>query len=283
MKAGNATINALLNSDRQLFMADLYTITTVAGVIYRYTGADTNLTVGGNLFLSSLKLKRGRLRTSVGLEVDTLDLTVYPALSDLIGGTPFLTALRTGALDGATLLLERAYMSVWGDTTPGTFIKFIGRISESQFGRTEAKIKIKSDLELLNIQMPHNLYQTGCIHTLYDSGCGLLKSSYAAASTVLTGSTASMLLCGLTQALAYFDQGTITGTGGANSGVTRTVKSYTPGVLNLSYPLPVAPGVGDAFTAYPGCDKTQATCTSKFNNIVNFRGFPYVPIPETAL
>lgn len=283
MKAGNATINALLNSDRQLFMADLYTITTVAGVIYRYTGADTAITFGGNVFLSSLKLKRGSVRLAVGLEVDTLDITVYPALSDLIGGAPFLTALRTGALDGATLLLERAYMSVWGDTTPGAFIKFIGRISESRFGRTEARIKIKSDLELLNIQMPHNLYQTGCIHSLYDSGCGLVKASYAAASTVLTGSTTSMLLCGLTQVSAYFDQGTITCNSGTNSGVTRTIKSYTPGVVNLSYPLPVIPGVADAFTAYPGCDKTQATCTSKFNNLVNFRGFPYVPIPETAL
>mgnify|MGYP001581562454 CR=1 FL=1 len=283
MKAGNATLNALLDSNRQLFMADLYTITAVTGSIYRYTSADTNLTVGGNVFLSSLKLKGGRIRSAVGLEVETLDVTVYPALSDLIGGAPFLTALRTGALDGATLLLERAYMAVWGDTSPGTLIRFIGRISESRFGRTEAKLKIKSDLELLNAQMPHNFYQPGCVHSLYDSGCGLTKSGYAAASTVLAGSTTSMLLCGLTQLSAYFDQGTITCNSGANSGVTRTIKSYTPGVLNLSYPLPVAPSAADAFTAYPGCDKTQATCTGKFNNLANFRGFPYVPIPETAL
>lgn len=283
MKAGNTTLNNLLNTSRQIYMADLYTVTTVAGAIYRYTSADTGLTVGGNVFLSSLKIKRGRIRRAVGLEVDTLDITVYPAASDLIGGTPFLTALRTGALDGATLLLERAYMATWGDTSPGTLIQFIGRVSESRFGRTEAKIKIKSDLELLNIQMPHNLYQPGCVHSLYDSGCGLVKASYGAASAVLAGSTASMLLCGLTQAAAYFDQGTITCNSGANSGVTRTVKSYTPGVVNLSYPLPIAPSVSDAFTAYPGCDKTQATCTGKFNNVVNFRGFPYVPVPETAL
>ena len=33
------------------------------------------------------------------------------------------------------------------------------------------------------------------------------------------------------------------------------------------------------FTAYPGCDKTQATCSSsKFSNLVNFEGFPYVTL-----
>jgi len=48
-------------------------------------------------------------------------------------------------------------------------------------------------------------------------------------------------------------------------------------------PLPFAPNAGDAFTAYPGCDKTQNTCTAKFNNLANFEGFPYVPAPETAI
>jgi hypothetical protein len=43
------------------------------------------------------------------------------------------------------------------------------------------------------------------------------------------------------------------------------------------------PNTGDTFTAYPGCDKTQNTCTSKFNNLVNFGGFPYVPVPEAAI
>jgi len=48
--------------------------------------------------------------------------------------------------------------------------------------------------------------------------------------------------------------------------------------------LPFAPAAGDVFTAYPGCDKTQATCASpKFSNLVNFEGFPYVPAPETAI
>jgi uncharacterized phage protein (TIGR02218 family) len=47
--------------------------------------------------------------------------------------------------------------------------------------------------------------------------------------------------------------------------------------LDLAYPLLNAPATGDAFTVYFGCDHTQFTCTNKFNDLANFRGFPYVP------
>jgi uncharacterized phage protein (TIGR02218 family) len=52
--------------------------------------------------------------------------------------------------------------------------------------------------------------------------------------------------------------------------------------FTLLNPLPLVPSAGDAFTAYPGCDKTQATCTTKFANLGAFRGFPFIPQPETA-
>ena len=48
------------------------------------------------------------------------------------------------------------------------------------------------------------------------------------------------------------------------------------------YPLPFAPMTGDAFTVYAGCDHTQGTCQNRFNNLANFRGFPYVPPPQMA-
>jgi uncharacterized phage protein (TIGR02218 family) len=35
--------------------------------------------------------------------------------------------------------------------------------------------------------------------------------------------------------------------------------------------------VGDTFTVTAGCDKRFATCVQKFDNAVNFRGFPHIP------
>ncbi|NCB04172.1 MAG: hypothetical protein EOM69_01445, partial [Clostridia bacterium] len=35
--------------------------------------------------------------------------------------------------------------------------------------------------------------------------------------------------------------------------------------------------VGDDFTVTAGCDKRAETCSGKFSNIANFRGFPHIP------
>jgi uncharacterized phage protein (TIGR02218 family) len=34
---------------------------------------------------------------------------------------------------------------------------------------------------------------------------------------------------------------------------------------------------GDQLQLVAGCDKQFATCTAKFNNAANFRGFPHMP------
>ena len=70
--------------------------------------------------------------------------------------------------------------------------------------------------------------------------------------------------------------------GVCTSGISRTVKSYAGGQFVFILPLPYDPTVGDTFSVYPGCDKTQAVCQSKFNNVARFRGFPFIPVPETT-
>lgn len=284
MKSANADLISLLNSGK-FVMADLLTLTTVGGTVYRYTSADKSIVYAGNTFSANdVLFKRGRTRLVIGVEVDELDLTFYAKPTNLLGGVPFLHAVHNRALDGAEVLLERGFAPTWNDPITGTLIQFGGRCGPFELGRAAgARVKVKSDLELLNVKIPRNVYQPSCLHTLYDTGCGLTKASFAAATTAASGSTKQVLNCGLAQAAAYFDQGTITFTSGANNGVTRNVKSYTPGVVTLSYPLPSTPAIGDGFTAYPGCDKRQATCSGKFANLVNFRGFPYVPVPETVL
>ncbi|WP_353285542.1 phage BR0599 family protein [Wolbachia endosymbiont (group B) of Agrotis puta] len=35
---------------------------------------------------------------------------------------------------------------------------------------------------------------------------------------------------------------------------------------------------GDKYSILAGCDKAFLTCKNKFNNTVNFRGEPYIPV-----
>ena len=55
------------------------------------------------------------------------------------------------------------------------------------------------------------------------------------------------------------------------------------GEFNMLHPFPYAPNVGDGFTCWPGCDKSMITCSSVFNNLINFGGTPFVPAPESGV
>lgn len=83
MKAASGALIALLNSGNTFLMADLYTVTLWDGTVYRWTDADTDITFGGNVFHAAADqgssvplIERGTTRCVVGLEVDTLDLTL---------------------------------------------------------------------------------------------------------------------------------------------------------------------------------------------------------------
>lgn len=167
----------------------------------------------------------------------------------------------------------------------GTIIKFVGRVAQVDCGRSIATFTVNSHLELLNQNMPRNLWQQSCVNTLFDTSCTLSVASFAVAGTALTGSASNSLNAMIAQATGYFDLGVITFTSGVNNGISRTVKQYiegSPGTISLIAPFPNAPAAGDTFNAFPGCNKLQPTCQNKFSNLANFRGFPYVPENETA-
>jgi len=66
----------------------------------------------------------------------------------------------------------------------------------------------------------------------------------------------------------------------------RTTSNYVPSTsidveLFLSTPFTIDPS--DTFKCWPGCDKTSARCGSKFSNLINFGGFPFIPRTDTIL
>ena len=109
----------------------------------------------------------------------------------------------------------------------------------------------------------------------------------APATVTVTGSVASVssprsgFATSLGQATGWFDLGTLTFTSGANDGVSRTVQAFDAGAFSfaLAFPADIAPG--DTFSVFPACMHTMDDCANKHNNLVHFRGFPFVPAPET--
>jgi uncharacterized phage protein (TIGR02218 family) len=279
---------ALLNSGEQFIMADLYTFTLAGGAtVLRYSAAPTALLANGHTFVSGPKFERSKTKAVIGTQVDELDIKIYPEATDLVGSTQFLKATWQGQFDGALVQLERAFMGAetggYGDTSAGTVILFSGRVSDVDCSRTGIEMKCRSHLELLNIQMPRRLWQSGCTHVFGDAMCLFDRSSLAATFAAAGGSTTTVIQGAPVTATPYA-QGTVIGVTGANAGASRTISSFASGggvTVKLAFLSPV--NIGDQFQLLPGCDRTLATCTNIFNNAVHFGGFPYIPTPETAV
>ncbi len=77
----------------------------------------------------------------------------------------------------------------------------------------------------------------------------------------------------------WYTGGMVTFLTGNNAGLSMEVRKWTnaTNLLELFEPMKFAIEVDDIFTVYPGCDKTIAACRDKFDNVVNFRGEPFVP------
>jgi uncharacterized phage protein (TIGR02218 family) len=179
--------------------------------------------------------------------------------------------------------LERAFMPSYGDLSPGTVVLFSGRVGDIDISRTAINIKVRSMLELLNIQMPRRLWQSSCTHIFGGNMCLFNRASLQQGVIALTGSTVSAVASTVIPSPSnLFDQGSITGTLGANAGYTRTVTGVAGGfiVVKPQFLFPITPG--DLFNMLPGCDRTFSTCNHTFNNAIHFGGMPYIPTPETA-
>lgn len=285
MRYASPKLIALLDAD-QFIMADLYTITTIQGIEYRYTSYDTNLIVGGKEFIADGPLiSREGTSLSLGIEVDNLSITIESNENTKFGDVPVTQAFHNGILDGARFKLERIFidMNTPTDTSAGTLVLFEGRIVEPELNRYGVKASVVSDVDGLKLQMPRNLYTPGCLNTLFDTACGLHSSDFAVNTIIGANSTPNRILCEISQPQGWFTQGVVEFLEGVNVGVKRTVRLHETGALLLTLPLLEMPRIGEAIRIYPGCDKRLETCENRFNNRQRFRGAPFVPVPETSV
>lgn len=296
MKPVTAQLTALLAS-RQYRLAKLFTFSLADGVtVLRYCSGDQDITSGGNLYSCGGETgpyfeKEGskvKGHWKIGLGSDTMTVDVLPGSASILG-IPFITAVRIGLFDGADLQIDYAFMGIYGVVDSGCqLVIFKGRVAEVGADRNIISFQINDYRELLNQSLPRELFAASCANTLYDASCTVVQATFTDTVVIaLAGSTQIAILANIPHATGYFDMGKLTFTSGQMNGFTVGVSRWvagTPGTITPTAPLPFAPTAGDTFDISAGCDRTNgAGGCLKFSNIANFRGFPYVPAPETPL
>lgn len=287
MRTVSPALAAHFAAGRAGWSADLYTIRLASGVTLRWTGSDVPVTWGGVTYLVGPGIERGKVRWSLGLEVGELPLTIIPRAVDQVGAVPLASALRRGDFDGAGVRLDRAYAPRGGDPIVGVIDGyFSGRIGPIEGDGAEFICTVRDPRADLDKPFPANIVQPQCSNRLFDAVCGLNAATFRLTGSVTGGVTANRagFQTSLNQPTGYFTLGRLRWTSGANAGRSGPVRTHSAvlGALSFAVGWPDAVLAGDAFEIWPGCDKRRATCISKFSNLPRFRGFPFVPSPETT-
>lgn len=69
---------------------------------------------------------------------------------------------------------------------------------------------------------------------------------------------------------------------GDNAGLTSEIESVDGSDISLILGTPYTIQIGDTLKIRPDCDKTWTTCKDVYENQLNFRGEPFIPVSDAA-
>jgi uncharacterized phage protein (TIGR02218 family) len=279
---------------RRFAVGELYTFNLVGGDSDYFTNLDFNVPYGGvNFRGTGLVIEGLHYKISTGWNTDEQDVKILFRADNTLAGGVFSETVTEGLLDGATIIRQRALWPHWNNIAqldysvpPDRVITlFTGQVSSiDKVGRTSVELKVCSPMKLLDLDMPRNNYQSSCQWRLFDQGCTLNRNDYVINGTIeaLIGSHGFTVVGGLSPYIddtgdPWYADGRIHFASGDATGLTTNLRMNDSTSLYFMYPPIVDIAPGDTFSIWPGCMKRTDTCQKKFNNLLNFRGFPRVP------
>lgn len=282
-------LDALALGGAQLWRADLFEITPLNQSPLYWCTWDSDLTVAAQLYTSKKPwIERSDWEVANTMQVPTMTLTLHDLDEAFASGPNIKLALHNGFFDGASVLFSRAYMEAPGVTTVlGVLELFAGVVGGIDIVGTTATIQVKGKNNLLDQNLPRNIYQTGCNHAFCDAGCTLNRANFTSSFVVGANPTNSFLPWSAPPPNSgEYKFGTVTMTSGACAGQIRGI-IYADNVgVSAVYPFYGFPEPGDTFLCFLGCDKTfnsgSGQSCSDYSNQQHFRGFPFIPQPNSA-
>jgi uncharacterized phage protein (TIGR02218 family) len=233
-----------------------------------YTDGDVAVVFDGDTYLPAT-LSRSTSKYESELEVTTLTIEAQYA------ETPLLEFLSCNPIDTLWIQVSKLFR----DQDPlEAGVIFIGQIKSAAFTGVQISVTCVGFEHFLKMPIPTFRYQLSCNHTVFDSNCGLSKSSYKT-TTVVTVSSNGRTLTSTdfsSEADGYFTLGKI-----EFGGTYRTIVNHVGSVITLAYKFNSLV-TGNSVDAYPGCRGSIETCRDKFDNVIHFLGFPYIPVENPA-
>lgn len=275
MKSAGAGLAAALAAEAGAF-STCWRIVRRDGAIFRFTDASADLTVSAETYLARVGYARTAITAEAGLAPGDAEAMGLIDDSSITEGD-----LRAGLFDHAEI---RIFLVNRADLTQGELKLRRGRLGEVSLGEDGAwRAEIRGLAQQLS-QTIGQLYGPECRADLGDARCGVAiagagftRPGEVSAVTDRRVFTATVDTPDATE--GYYSGGVLIWSSGPNSGVVSEVKLWTLASqrVELFTPPPFDFDEGHEFEIRPGCDKRLATCRNRFDNVINFRGEPFIP------
>lgn len=165
---------------------------------------------------------------------------------------------------------------------------FVGQIKNVSFKGSSASAECVGFEHFLSQTIPQYRYQLTCNWKLFEPKCVLVKDeiqggiyTYRVETIVAVDATGTILT---SDAFSGFDPGYFVFGTVEFGDDARTIVDHIGNQITINFKIKalVFPG-GDLIKAYPGCDGRITTCKNKFDNLLNFLGFPFIPEENPTL
>ena len=199
-------------------------------------------------------------------------------------------ALRSAAITEADILAGRydgaevrAWLVNWADPAVRV-LQFRGTLGEIVRSGGAFTAELRGLSEALN-QPVGLIYHARCSAVLGDGRCGfdLSQPGYAEERPVEVVEEGRVFRFAAMPGFEdrWFEKGRLVVLDGVAKGLVGSIKNdRVRGVgreVELWQSLGAVPAQGDMVRIEAGCDRRAETCRLKFNNFLNFRGFPHIP------
>ncbi len=245
------------------------------GVAYGFTDHDLPLAFGGMEFLPDSGLSAKAITSTTGLSVNNTE-----ALGMLSAAAISEADIDAGRFDNAEVTL---WLVHWDDTAARE-VQFSGTIGEITREAGIYRADLRGMTERLN-QEQGRAYLRSCSAVLGDAHCGVNTNDATFSATAPINGIDDLQVLRLDLGTPYtdrwFEGGALTVTSGAGAGIMVSIKSdeIVDGLrqIKLWQPLRADVAQGDSVNIVAGCDRRADTCRVKFDNMINFQGFPNIP------
>ncbi len=245
------------------------------GLVQGFTDHDAPVVFDGVTYEAASGFTASEVQSTLGLAVD--NLTVAGALSSASLNEHDLAA---GLYDDADIEIWRVN---WGTPDQRVLMRK-GNLGQVSRGKTAFQAEVRGLAHKLN-QSVGRAYGYSCDADLGDARCTVVLAGPTFKGTGTVASVIDARRFSVTGLDAYadgwFSGGKLVFSTGANAARGMEVKRHGVAATSVSIELWQAMSetvaVGDALAVTAGCDKQFSTCKAKFDNALNFRGFPYMP------